>query len=328
MIHVINDNRNPYFNLSLEEYLLKHEEVGDTVLILWRNAPTVVVGKNQNTLEKINYPFVQEHQINVVRRLSGGGAVYHDLGNLNFTLIMDGSRVSRNDFAFFARPIIYCLQDMGVNAEFDSRNDITIDGKKFSGNAQYFYKNKILHHGTLLFDTELITLGKVLKTKNKYSSKAIKSAASRVTNIREHLASKIDIKVFNRLLVQKIFSYNNSPYHEYRLTDKDLATVHELVATKYNTWEWNYGVSPQFNFKKEATFDAGTVSVNLFIEKGYIKECRIYGDFFENNPVKNLEDLLIGQKYSQENLLPWLYKIDVSFYVNNLNAVQLMSCLF
>ncbi|MFA4885332.1 MAG: lipoate--protein ligase, partial [Desulfotomaculaceae bacterium] len=301
MIQVINDSYNPYFNLALEEYLLKYEELKDTVLILWRNAPAVVVGKNQNTLEEINYPFVRDHQIDVVRRLSGGGAVYHDLGNLNFTLITDGSSIGKNDFAFFARPIIHCLQDMGVKAEFDGRNDITIDSKKFSGNAQYFYKNKILHHGTLLFDTNLLTLGQVLKTKNKYISKAVKSAASRVTNIRDHLDTKIDVNEFKSLLAQKIFAYNNCPYRKHSLSGHDLDKISKLVATKYGAWEWNYGASPQFNFKKESTFDAGTVSVNLVIEKGFIKKCKIYGDFFENSPVENLEDLLTGQKYCQEN---------------------------
>lgn len=327
MINVINESTSPFFNLALEEYLLKEKNMPDDVFILWQNSPTVVIGKNQNTLEEIDSDYVRENNIYVVRRLSGGGAVYHDSGNLNFTFIMKDFNI-KNDFSFFAGPVIGCLSSLGVKAEFDGRNDITIEGKKFSGNAQYFHKKKLLHHGTILFDSDLSILGNVLKAKKKYASNAVKSVNGRVTNLKDYLGSDMNIEKFKETLINSIFSYHRCRYAEYRLDEEDTARIEELAQKRYHTWAWNYGHSPAFNFSRELVFSGGSIIVRLFIREGIISECRIYGDYFENRPVEDLENLLKKQKYEKVNLISLLSKNDVSEYIKGLETVEFVSLLF
>jgi lipoate-protein ligase A len=194
MLLIYNDKTNPYFNLAMEEYLLKN--FNEDLFILWRNESSVIVGKNQNTLSEINLEYIKENNIPVVRRQSGGGAVFHDLGNINFTFIANDNN-SFSDFKRFTQPIIDLLKTLDINAEFSGRNDLLIDGKKFSGNAQYNYKNKVMHHGTLLFSSQIGDLSNALKVKPiKFEGKGIKSVKSRVTNISEHLKYDIDILEF------------------------------------------------------------------------------------------------------------------------------------
>ena len=328
MLNIINNSTNPYFNLALEEYLLKIDASQADKLILWQNAPTIVVGKNQNTLEEINYQYVKEYHIHVVRRLTGGGAVYHDPGNLNFSFIISLGNFPKTDFSVFAEPIIYCLANLGIKAEFDGRNDITVEGKKFSGNAQCFYRDKLLHHGTILFDSDLNMLGKALKPKKNYVSKAVKSVQSRVTNLKKYLPADLTVQIFQQLLARSIFAYHNRPYLEYVLTEADLSRVNQLAAAKYSTWEWNFGSSPVFNFQKALTFTGGNLTLNLNISQGLVKDCKIYGDFFEHKPVEELETLLTGQRYEETNLQSLLEKVDVSRYISGLTLQQLLTCLF
>ncbi|MDD4343748.1 MAG: lipoate--protein ligase family protein, partial [Eubacteriales bacterium] len=211
MIYVVNDSDNPFFNHAIEEYIIKNIE--EDAFILWRNRPSILIGRNQNTLTEIDYEYVRQEKIDVVRRLSGGGTVFNDLGNINFTFItkkaQDGSSLS-NGFEKFAFPVIKALQSLGVNAVFTGRNDITIDEKKFSGNAQYHYKDKTLHHGTLLFSGNLERLAKALKSKPlKLQDKGVKSVRSRVTNISEHLKSPMNVIEFKEYLKKYIMDFHN-----------------------------------------------------------------------------------------------------------------------
>lgn len=234
MINVINNSTNPFINLALEEYFLKYKALKDDVLILWQNEPVVVVGKNQNTYEELNAEYIENKNIKVVRRLSGGGAVYHDLGNLNFTIIKNNAEVYRNDFSFFAMPVIKCLEIYDVTASFSGRNDILIDGKKFSGNAQYFYKDKVLHHGTLLFSSDLTVLAKALKVRqDKFESKGIKSMQSRVANIGDYIDKDITLAEFRQTLIRSMFDYEQEPVRHYDLTAEDITAITELE--KQNT---------------------------------------------------------------------------------------------
>jgi len=328
MINIINNSLNPYFNLALEEYLMKQAELDDDKLILWQNAPTIVIGKHQNALAEINYPYVQENNIQVVRRLTGGGAVYHDLGNLNFTLLLNHDHLATTDFAVFAEPIIYCLSTLGVRAEFNGRNDIGVDYKKFSGNAQYLYKNTILHHGTILFDSDLSVLGQALKPKKKYISRAVKSVQSLVTNLKPYLPDDLSLPVFKQLLAESIFAYHNRPYQEYELSEQDIQAVNQLVADKYSSWAWNFGSAPAFAYQKELTFAGGSLTLSFNIHRGLITECKFYGDYFEQQPVQELEALLTGQRYEEANLQALLKKVDASQYIRGLTSDELVSCLF
>lgn len=321
MINIINNTNNPYFNLALEEYFLKHKELKEDILILWQNEPVIVVGKNQNTYEELNLEYVDSNNIKVVRRLSGGGAVYHDLGNLNFTIIESNSNKHKNDFSFFALPVILCLNKLGVKATFSGRNDILINEKKFSGNAQYFYKDKLLHHGTLLFISNLTVLSNALNVKkDKFESKGIKSVGGRVTNISDFIDDNISLKEFKETLTESIFEYRNEKVKNYILTDEDIKKINELVENKYGTWEWNFGKSPEFNYTKEIRFNAGSISIKMNVVEGIINNFKIYGDFFEENPVENLEKKFINKKFYLKEIKTIMEDIDISNYILNLSS--------
>lgn len=222
MKFIENNSIDPHYNLAFEEYIFKHLESDEDFVLLWRNGPSIIVGKNQNTIEEINLEYVKENNINVVRRVTGGGAVYHDLGNLNFSFITKPKSNDLIDFQTYNVPIIKALQKLGVNCQLSGRNDLTIDGRKFSGIAQSIIKGKVLNHGTLLFDSELDALTKALNVKrDKIESKGIKSVASRVTNIKTYVIDDVDVLRFKELLLKSIFEYFNEPVEVYELSDED-----------------------------------------------------------------------------------------------------------
>ncbi|ADD01578.1 lipoyltransferase and lipoate-protein ligase [Thermoanaerobacter mathranii subsp. mathranii str. A3] len=326
MLYIYNKNTNPYFNLAAEEYILK--EFQEECFMLWRNEPSIIIGKNQNTLAEINLDYVRQHKIPVVRRLSGGGAVFHDLGNLNFTFIVNEDVSSFSDFKRFTQPIIDVLRKLSINAEFSGRNDITIDGKKISGNAQYYYKNRILHHGTLLFSSSITDLSAALKVRPvKFEDKGVKSVSKRVTNISEHLKEPITIEQFIDLIMNHIREQTGGS-EMYEFTQEDIKKIEKLVREKYSTWEWNFGTSPDYKFKNEKKFAGGTVEVNLNVEKGIIKDVKICGDFFGKYDVSEVENLLKGVKHSEEEIKKVLSNIDINDYLANITVDNLIEVMF
>lgn len=311
MLLIYNDITNPYFNLAMEEYFLKNTE--EDLFLLWRNESAIIVGKNQNTLSEINYDYVKEKNITVVRRQSGGGAVFHDLGNLCFTFISCNNN-SFSDFKRFTMPIINALKGLDINAEFSGRNDLLIDGQKFSGNAQYNYQNKVMHHGTLLFSSEIKDLSSALKVKPiKFEGKSVKSVKSRVTNISEHLKKPMDILEFKDYLMDFI-SKTDSDSTIYELTDKDKENIENLVKEKYNTWEWNFGKSPKFSLSNTLKYPGGNVEFNLNVKQGIIEEIKFFGDFFGKEDISFVEDKLTGVKHSEEALKEVLKDIEINDY--------------
>jgi len=326
MLYIYNKNTNPYFNLAAEEYILKKFQ--EECFMLWRNEPSIIIGKNQNTLAEINLDYVRQHKIPVVRRLSGGGAVFHDLGNLNFTFIVNEDVSSFSDFRRFTQPIIDVLRKLSINAEFSGRNDITIDGKKISGNAQYYYKNRILHHGTLLFSSSITDLSAALKVRPvKFEDKGVKSVSKRVTNISEHLKEPITIEQFIDLIMNHIREQTRGS-EMYEFTQEDIEKIEKLVREKYSTWEWNFGTSPDYKFKNEKKFAGGTVEVNLNVEKGIIKNVKICGDFFGKYDVSEVENLLKGVKHSEEEIKKVLSNIDINDYLANITVDNLIEVMF
>ncbi|APH21989.1 TPA: lipoate--protein ligase [Clostridium botulinum] len=327
MQFLVNKSTNPFFNLALEEYLLKNVDIKEDYFILWQNEPTIVIGKHQNTLKEINMNFVQDNNINVVRRNSGGGAVYHDLGNINFTFITKYDEKHLLDFKTFTNPVVYSLGKLNVKAELSGRNDILIDGRKISGNSQHIYKDRFLHHGTLLFNSELENLVKALNVDNdKILSKSIESIKSRVTNIKEHVKEDIFMEKFKEILIENIFIWNKSSLKEYNLTSDYINEIEKLMKKKYMTWQWNYGESPEFNYRNSKRFQGGKLEVLLNIVEGHINECKIYGDFLGLMDVSEIEKKIIGVKYGEEYIDEFLKGIDIKKYFGTISFDEIKSC--
>lgn len=327
MQFLVNKSTNPFFNLALEEYLLKNVDIREDYFILWQNEPTIVIGKHQNTLKEINMNFVQDNNINVVRRNSGGGAVYHDLGNINFTFITKYDEKHLLDFKTFTNPVVYSLGKLNVKAELSGRNDILIDGRKISGNSQHIYKDRFLHHGTLLFNSELENLVKALNVDNdKILSKGIESIKSRVTNIKEHVKEDIFMEEFKEILIENIFIWNKSSLKEYNLTSDHINEIEKLMKEKYMTWQWNYGYSPEFNYRNSKRFQGGKLEVLLNIVEGHINECKIYGDFLGLMDVSEIEKRIIRIKYGEEYIDEFLREIDIKKYFGTLCFDEIKSC--
>lgn len=322
MLLIYNDKTNPYFNLAMEEYFLKN--FCDDIFILWRNEPSIIVGKNQNTLSEINIEYVKENNIPVVRRQSGGGAVFHDLGNINFTFIANDKK-GFSDFKRFTQPIINLLRTLDIDATFSGRNDLLIDGKKFSGNAQYNYKNRVMHHGTLLFSSQISDLSNALKVKPiKFEGKGIKSVKSRVTNIREHLKKDISILEFKDLIINYLLN-TNSNNKTYDLTNDDIDNIWLLANNKYSSWEWNFGNSPKYSLTNQLKYPGGNVEFNLNVEKGIIKNIKFFGDFFGEFDVSYIEELLVGIKHDEDSIKDALNLIDINNYFLGANIEILLS---
>ena len=293
MIFVDNENNtDPRINLAIEEHLLRNLKIDEDILLFYINEPSIIIGRNQNTLEEINLPYVEKHNIHVVRRLSGGGAVYHDLGNLNFSFINNSGKEDLHNFKKFTAPVIRFLNELGVSASLSGRNDILVDGLKISGNAQYITGKRMVSHGTLLFNSDLSHVSDALNVKlSKISSKGIKSVRSRVANIIDFLDAPMDILEFRTLLKNDIMMQGQT--EEYNLTAGDWTGIRKLADERYCQWEWNFGRSPAFNIQRSQRFPAGEIDARIDVQDGVIKGIKIYGDFLGLSDISTIEDQLL-----------------------------------
>lgn len=273
MILILRNNKNPYFNIAAEEYFLKNFK--EDIIMFWRSSPSVIIGKHQNTMAEVNLIFVNDHNIPVIRRISGGGTVYHDQGNINYTIITSSeNREQLVDFKSFTKPVIAFLGSLGLVAEFEGKNNLTINGKKFSGNSAHVFKNRILNHGTLLFNTNLENLEAALIPGHfSISDKAVQSIRANVTNLADHLPKSMSIEIFMDEII-KYFQYHFSINSTSQLSDNDIFEIKNLVETKYKLWDWNYGYSPSFNYTNE--FNG--INLSMEIKKGVIIKLAIDGN--------------------------------------------------
>ena len=315
MIYHVSNTNDTAFNIALEEYCFKNLRDQDEIFLLWINQPSIIVGKYQNTIEEINTEYTREHGINVIRRISGGGAVYHDLNNLNYTIISNKDKGKEGfDFKEFSKPIIDTLAELGVKAEFTGRNDLEIDGQKFCGNAQAYIKDRVMHHGCLLFNVEFSALANALKvSKDKIESKGVKSVRARVTNILPHLKEQITVNEF----ADKILSYmkkHNPNMTEYHFSEEEIEKIKERAEYK-RSWEWNYGESPEYNISRSHRFPKGKIEIFANVINSKIASIKFYGDFFgKNEELTDIENLLVDVKYTPEDVKKALENIEINNY--------------
>jgi len=318
-------NSDPYFNLAAEEHFLKNFQ--EDFFMLWRSRPSVVVGKHQNALAEINHEFVRENQIPVARRLSGGGTVFHDPGNVNFTFIRNVANISEVNFKVFTVPVIEALKRLGVEAYTTGRNDLLIDGKKISGNAEHVHRNRVLHHGTLLFDSHLEALKVALKVDlSKFEDKAVQSYRSEVTNIANYLSNPISVEEFTDFLFGEI-SHNYQEFQIYEPTPEDLEVIEKLSIEKYQTWDWIFGYSPRYRFTNTLDTSNGEISVSILVEKGHVAEAFISGAI-QPEMSQKIAEVLLGCRHDFEAVKASLFGLNDEFQKNGMSEEQFINSMF
>jgi lipoate-protein ligase A len=302
MIKLNSPSLDPSFNLAVEEYFLKNNS--EDIFFTYTDSPSIICGKHQNALGEVNFEQLNDLQLPLFRRLSGGGTVYHDQGNLNFCFITNGPGHNMIDFKGFTNHIVKALNELGVEAYYGGRNDLLINGNKISGNACHVFKKRAMHHGTLLYSSNLGKLGNALKTDpTKYRDKAVKSVRSVVTNIADHLSSPLPFDDFKTYLFNTIWP----DAEEITLSADDIVQIETLAKEKYATWEWSYGYSPEYTFKKRFAVAelAVQVQIEIIVHKGVIQSISTIAS-------KNKEEMilafskLVGQQHRFETIMDWV----------------------
>ncbi len=316
-------------NLALEEHVLRTRVTNDDLLLFYINAPAIIIGRNQNTIEEINSDVVDARGIRVVRRISGGGAVYHDLGNLNFSFMTRDVNARFNRYDLFNKPVVEVLRELGVPAEIGGRNDILADGRKISGNAQFATAGRMFSHGTLLLDSNLDDVTAALKPKpGKVESKGVKSIRSRVANIAEFLRQPIAVTELRDRILERIFgSRDRMLIPSLAIDAGDWVAVHELVERRYGSWSWNFGENPPSNVQRVQRFTVGEIDVRLNVQGGRIACARFFGDFMGRSEVSELETRLAGLAYDRGALTAALANVDLRQYFGDVGHDEVLSLL-
>lgn len=327
MIFYESDSHDPYWNLAMEEYVFHSLPRDEDYFLLWQNDNAVIVGKFQNSVAEINSEYVEEHGIRVARRLSGGGAVYHDLGNVNYTFITDAGNTEELNLHAFCEPLKAALQRLGVPAEISGRNDVLINGLKCSGSSQYLRRGRVMHHGCIMFNTDVSVLSHALNYRpEKYVSKGTESVRSRVTNIADHMDGSVSVREFMDLL--KTYMVEGRQLETRTLTAEDRAAIQKLRDEKYSTWEWNFGASPKYEATvSEYVEGCGFIELSYNVKDGIIEDFRSQGDYFGAIDAEDLRSCLIGTAIHRDALEKALKDVRMDKYYAGLTTGQFLDLL-
>ncbi|MBQ8664007.1 MAG: lipoate--protein ligase [Eubacterium sp.] len=326
MIYLETHSLDPYYNLAFEEYILKHKMEGD-YLLLWQNENTVVIGQNQIAEAEVDLHFIQEYDIKIVRRTTGGGAVYHDKGNLNYSFITDVKEMEELTMDQFARPVVEALCGLGLDAAVSGRNDILINGSKVSGTAQRIYKNRILFHGTLLFDVnEEMVAGALRADPLKFQGRYAKSVRSRIANIRGFLDEDMGIEQFWNYLKDQIGK--NGVMEKGVLTPGEQEAIFTLRNGKYVTKEWNFRHMQQFDFSNKKKWHGGILEARVAVEKEKIKQVVFYGDFLSKTSLDETERALVGRNYVPLDVRNILNRYDLEKFFGTITMQEVLDTIF
>jgi len=315
-------NKSGTYNLVLERYLV--ENYKEDVFIIWTNTPGIYVGKNQNTLEEIDIDFVKNNNLEVFRRLSGGGTIFHDAETVYYSFITKNKREVKDNFIHFNNIITDFLNTIGVTAVLSGRNDVLVNERKVSGSAEYYYKDILVHHGSLLFNTDTAFLAQSLTpNKKKFISKAVKSVKARVDNIINY--SELDVNEFKSNLVEYVEKRFDGVKKE--VTETEDKNTRKMIEDKYGTWEWNYGRSPAYSLVKETKYPYGIVKLEMNVKDGIINEVSITGDFFSEADIDELNEVLVGCKYDFTDIEEKLNKLPIDKYIVGASTKDLIDLM-
>ena len=307
MVFIDSKNTDASFNFALEKYLMYNLDIADAYFLFWRTSPTVMIGKFQNTDEEVNMDFIKRNHINVVRRITGGGTVYTDMGGWQFSYITKQPDPGEISFLSFTAPIREALKNIGVNAYNSGRNDLLIYGKKISGNAQFKSKDVVLHHGTLLFNSNLDQLAAALNN-GKMSGSRIKSAKDRVSNISTYMIESMTSEAFRDILLDQLIGDMTS----YTLKKQDIKKINQIKAEQFDSWDWNFGKPPKSNVEKEKVCAGGILKTKTHVKNDLIHDIHFYGDFFEQGNLDAVRSALIGCSYNKTAILNALDDADAA----------------
>jgi lipoate-protein ligase A len=326
MLCIQSEHKDPFINLAAEEHILRN--YSEDCFLMYVNEPSVIIGKHQIAYAEINPEFVRRKKIKVARRISGGGAVYHDEGNLNYTFIVNGNKGNLVNFRKFTAPVIEFLRHYGVIAKFEGRNDLMVHGRKISGNAEHIWKNKTLHHGTLLYSSNLSELSDALKPgPGKYTGKAVPSIRSSVVNIADYIPERMNIHEFRSRFLEYIM--NNFPGSQvFRFPADDVSEIEKLKDDKYNRWDWNFGYSPAYIFENTLITGRGMIGLNIAVEKGIIQSFRISGESFWPDEIELVNRTFSGLRHERQSLEETISTLDFDHFFSGITPEDFLSNLF
>lgn len=320
MIYIECGSTDICYNFALENYFAVEKRLPDTVFLFWHATPTLIVGKYQNVLEEVNKPYADAHGIRIVRRMSGGGTIYTDLGGWQFTFIQHKD-TREIEFHEYLQPILDALREMGINAAFNGRNDLTIDGRKFSGNSQYRLGDCVIHHGTLMFENDVEQMvASTTVDSYKITSKSIKSVRDRVTNISEHLPAPMSVEAFKDSMVRHIMHGSTNVY---TVTPEDDARIREIARERFESWESVFGANPRFNIDRTGRYAGGRIQFKIEVNKGIIRSAAVYGDFFSTLDAEVIAGALLGCRYERNSVLDALRSNGIDGAVYRITAEEM-----